>query len=166
MKALRTISLVAMLVMLVTVASAAPLVHQVGIYWDDPSVPQGYIEVVSTVPAEEWFATFEVEVRDSNGAVVDVFTIANDCQAAERPGEGLACGPFDVEIDPADYDPGEYDVFYRLTWSAEGWDEVYYGIYIPNEGEQTYQDDRHFWYIRSFAAEYRAYLPLIMRSSQ
>lgn len=146
--------------------------YTLDVHWDDPTVQEGYAEVYCLdLPQAnlqiEWKAT------DTDGLMVASGSEIVDLEPPTEPGTGIAAGPILIQ---AELEEGDYTVWHRLRWvlvDAECLDamglpitEITPGVFVPAEGETTYQDEEGYWYTveRSVPPQpIPVYLPLITK---
>jgi len=142
----------------------------VEVWWDDPSVEQGYVEAycVSMEPVTMYL---DWRLKDGEGFIVYGGRIEIGESVPTEIGAGLFAGPFTFM---ADLDPEPETV---TVWARPWWDlrdagcvnvdgnpiEEVIGVYVPPEGQTTYQDEERYWLVRTVEGYTEIYLPIISK---
>ena len=142
----------------------------VEIWWDDPSVPQGYAEAycVSMAPVTMYL---DWRLKDGEGFIVYGGRIEIGESVPTEIGAGLFAGPFTFMAD-LDPEPKTVTVWVRPWWDLRGAEcvnvdgnpiEEVIGVYVPPEGQTTYQDEERYWLVRTVEGYTEIYLPMVTK---
>jgi len=142
----------------------------VEIWWDDPSVPQGYVEAycVSMEPVTMYL---DWRLKDGEGFIVYGGRIEIGESTPMEIGTGLFAGPFTFMAD-LDPEPKTVTVWVRPWWDLRDAGcvnvdgnpiEEVIGVYVPPEGQATYQDEERYWLVRTVEGYAEIYLPMVTK---
>jgi len=140
------------------------------VWWDDPSVEQGYAEVFC-VGRENIAIFLDWRLKDGGGTIIYGGLVEVGESAPTEVGTGLFAGPFLLVAD-LEPNPEVVTVWVRPRWDLGGAGCVdmddnpvaeIIGIYVPPAGEGTSQDAEGFWYVRTLESYVNIYLPMVTK---